>query len=378
MYTLMIVPSDFPNGDAGAVRDMAFANIFKELGYEVFLIGAGKNEKEGNYNGVYFYSVYMEAHNQFDNLRRFIFSKTKYMSLIKKLFKRFGIPSVIYINDVSHSLIRNLRNLAINYNIPIIHDSTEWYSPCEFVWGKFDKQYILKNHLNLNVIRQPIRVIGISSYLTEYFKEKGLKTARIPVIMDVSNTISSINTDNKIKLIYAGSPGNKDYLKEIIIGITLLPKERQRKLEMHILGVNEEQIKKIFELQKIPKCIKAYGRVSREKVEEVMLGMDFSVLLRPSEERYAKAGFPTKAVEAMNHGVAMICNISSDLGMYLKDEDNSIIVKDCTAEEFSRTITKVLSLSRNKIDTIKKNARKTAVENFDYRLWKDTVKNLLN
>ena len=35
MYVLMVVPSNFPNGDAGAVRDMAFAKIYQELGYEV-------------------------------------------------------------------------------------------------------------------------------------------------------------------------------------------------------------------------------------------------------------------------------------------------------------------------------------------------------
>ena len=35
MYVLMVVPSDFPNGDAGAVRDEAFALIYKELGYDV-------------------------------------------------------------------------------------------------------------------------------------------------------------------------------------------------------------------------------------------------------------------------------------------------------------------------------------------------------
>ena len=47
MYVLMVVPSNFPNGDAGAVRDMAFAKIYQELGYEVYLIGAGKTGKKG-------------------------------------------------------------------------------------------------------------------------------------------------------------------------------------------------------------------------------------------------------------------------------------------------------------------------------------------
>lgn len=377
MYVLMVVPSDFPNGDAGAVRDMAFANIFKALGYKVFLIGAGKNNNEGEVNGIHFFSTYQPARNKIDHLKRFAFSKAIYMSLIKQITTENGQPSVIYVNDVSHGLIRELRRVAEKKSVPMLHDSTEWYSPCEFAHGKLDKQYVLKDNLNRRIIARPIRVIGISSYLTEYFQSRGLQSVRIPVIMDVESTKTSLNADNKVKLIYAGSPANKDYLKEIVLGVALLSDTDQHKMELHILGANEEQIKTITKLQSLPKCIKAYGRVPREQVEEVMLGMDFSVLLRPSEERYAKAGFPTKTVEAMSHGVAMLCNISSDLGMYLKDGENAIIVDGHDEQSFVQGLEKVLSLSRTQIDLIKANARKLAEKEFDYRNWIGTVSVLI-
>ena len=373
MYVLMVVPSNFPNGDAGAVRDMAFASIFQMLGYKVFLVGAGKGDIEGDYNGVHYYSVFREAHSRIDHLNRFLKSKTAYLSVIKHLVEENGLPSVLYINDVSHSVIEFLRKIAEKNNIPILHDSTEWYSPCEFTHGKLDKAYILKDRLNRRVIRQPIRVIGISSYLTEHFKGRGLKAVRIPVIMDVKTKKTSVNEDEKIKLIYAGSPANKDYLKEIVLGVTLLSEDNQKQLELHILGANEDQIKGLTGLQILPDCIKAYGRVPREKVEEVMLAMDFSVLLRPSEERYTKAGFPTKSVEAMSHGVAMICNISSDLGMYLRDGKNAIIVNGYGEKAFSKSLERILSMSRDDIDAIKHNARQLAEEEFDYRGWVDTV-----
>lgn len=377
MYVLMVVPSNFPNGDAGAVRDLAFAKIFQKLDYKVFLIGAGKGDIEGDYNGVHYYSVFREAHSRIDHLNRFLKSKSAYLSVIKHLVEDNGLPSVLYINDVSHSVIEYLRRIAEKNNIPMLHDSTEWYSPCEFKHGKLDKAYILKDRLNRKVIRQPIRVIGISSYLTEYFKGRGLKAVRIPVIMDVKNTKTSVNEEGKIKLIYAGSPANKDYLKEIVLGVTLLSEDNQKKLELHILGANEDQIKGLTGLQILPDCIKPYGRVPREKVEEVMLAMDFSVLLRPSEERYTKAGFPTKSVEAMSHGVAMICNISSDLGMYLRDGKNAIIVNGYGEKAFSKSLERILSMSRDDIDAIKHNARQLAEEEFDYRGWVDTVSDFM-
>lgn len=377
MYVLMAVPSDFPNGDAGAVRDMAFANIFKNLGYKVFLIGAGKKNNEGEMNGIHYFSTYRHARNKIGHLKRFAFSKAVYLSLIKQIITENGQPSVIYVNDVSHGLIKELCRVAKKKGIPMLHDSTEWYSACEFAHGKLDKQYVLKDNLNRRIIVKPIKVIAISSYLTEHFQSRGLKSVRIPVIMDVENTKISLNTDNKVKLIYAGNPANKDYLKEITLGVASLSETAQHRIELHILGVNENQIKTLTKLKSLPKCVKAYGRVPREQVEEFMLEMDFSVLLRPSEERYAKAGFPTKSVEAMAHGVAMLCNISSDLGMYLKDGENAVIVDGYDEKAFAQSLERVLSLDREQIDKIKVNARKLAEKEFDYRNWIGTVSELI-
>lgn len=377
MYVLMVVPSNFPDGDAGAVRDMAFAYIYQKLGYKVILIGAGRRDQEGDYNGVHYYSLYKDAKTKVDHFLKFIGSSSQYKELIDSVVREKGRPSIIHINSIPENTISYLISLAHKTGGVIIHDSTEWYSPCEFTHGKLDKAYILKDRLNRKAIRQPIRVIGISSYLTEHFKGKGLRAVRIPVIMDVKTTKTSVNEDEKIKLIYAGSPANKDYLKEIVLGVTLLSEDNQKKIELHILGANEDQIKDLTDLQILPDCIKAYGRVPREKVEEVMLGMDFSVLLRPSEERYAKAGFPTKSVEAMSHGVAMICNISSDLGMYLRDGKNAIIVDGYGEKAFSKSLERILFMSRADIDAIKHNARQLAEEEFDYRGWVNTVSDFI-
>lgn len=378
MYVLMLVPSNFPNGDAGAVRDITFAKIYQELGYKVFLIGAGRGNREGDYQGVHFYSLYKEANIFKDHLLRFLSSPRAYIRLANKIIEENGPPAIIHINSIPETVIGKLIRFSKDNNTTIIHDSTEWYSPCEFSYGKLDKAYILKDRLNRKVIRNPIRVIGISSYLTEYFRQRGLKAVRIPVIMDIHNTKTSVNITDKVKLIYAGSPANKDYLREIVIGVTLLSENNQKKMELHILGADKKQIKRLTGLSALPTCITPYGRVSREKVDALMRQMDFSTLLRPPEERYTKAGFPTKSVEAMSHGVAMICNISSDLGMYLKDGENAVIVEGYDEISFSKSLERVLSMNRAEIDRIKRNARKLAEEDFDYKKWISTLKSLIN
>lgn len=378
MYVLMIVPSDFPNADAGAIRDMSFAKIYQKLGYNVVIIGMGKSSVEGEIEKVKYYSLYQERNNFLEHLNFYFGYKSKCRQCINIIFKQFGIPKAIHINDIPFSMINYLIKFSKSNQIPIVHDSTEWYSPCEFSKGKLDKSFILKEILNRYIIRSPIRVIAISNFLNKYFNEKGLDSIRIPVIMDTKNVALSQNmNDNKINFIYAGNPATKDYLKEIIEAVRKLRVKDLEKINVHIFGITENQIKEAYAIKVIPPCIRIYGRVPRKEVLKSMKMMDFSLLLRPEKERYTKAGFPTKVVEAMTHGVAMMCNISSDLGEYLIDKKNAIIVRECSSDALLDSIKYVLKMSKDEIKKMKRMARKTAEDYFDYSHYIKDVKKLI-
>ena len=378
MYVLMVVPSDFPDGDAGAVRDDAFAHIYRELGYDVRLVGKSTTSRYGQYNGTDYVSIYKDVPGIRGHFERFFFEHKEYENVINLWIKEFGIPSIIHINSIPEKTISFLIHIAEENNIPIVHDSVEWYSACEFPHGKLDKAYILKDRLNRKIIRDPIRVYSISSFLDDHFKARGLRSCRIPVIMDVQNTvIGTSDADDKVKLIYAGSPATKDYLKEMVLGVEMLSEEEKQKVLFNIYGATEEQIKSITGLSKLSTCIVPHGRVPRSIVQEQLLKSDFSVLLRPAEERYAKAGFPTKSVEAMSHGVAMMCNLSSDLGMYLVDGENAIIVDGYNENAFLQGLKRIIRLNRNEINSLKKRARELADNCFDYRIWNEKIKSFL-
>ena len=47
MYILIVSPNNFPENDAGAVRDCTFAKIYQQLGYDVFHIGMNPTSKSG-------------------------------------------------------------------------------------------------------------------------------------------------------------------------------------------------------------------------------------------------------------------------------------------------------------------------------------------
>lgn len=378
MYVLMVTPSKFPDGDAGAVRDYSFAKIYMELGYKVIHIGMSTESLRGVHHDIEFVSLYKDKNNIFKQIKAYISYSERLKNLVKEYIRNNENPAIIHINDIDAKSINYLIALSETNNIPILHDSTEWYSPCEFTKGKFDKAYFLKDRLNRKVIRKPISVITISKYLEKHFIGRGLNAIRIPVVLDVVASTPKISRkSDKIQIIYAGSPASKDYLKEIILGIEELSEEEKEKISLNIVGINKEQLSKLCNKLNFHNCIHIYGRVPRTQVLELLNNMDFSILLRPENERYAQAGFPTKAVEAMSNGVAMLCNITSDLGDYLIDQENSIIISNCSEKSVISAIRCVIELDNNTIIKLRTNARKTAEMYFDYRLYIDVIRQLL-
>ena len=378
MYVLMITPNKFPEGDAGAVRDGYFAKIYQELGYEIIHIGMNPKSQNGEWNTVKFYSLYEKNNgliNKLKNNRSYGDRLNKTFDKIKRIY---GNPSIIHIYDIPEKGILWAVKKAKELNIPIVHDSVEWYSASQFSLGYLSYPYILKNRTNKKLIKKPISVIAISTYLEKYFESKGLSTIRVPVIMDSNDYHAKVRIDDgRIHVVYAGSPYKKDYLAECIDAFSNLPPDTQKRFDFHIFGVDRDFVE-IKCNGTISESITVHGRVPREEVIQYLENSDFSILLRPENERYTKAGFPTKVVEAMMNGCAMICNLTSDLGMYLKDGENAVIVEECSAEAMGKALAKVAKMNNNQLKSIKENARHTAENCFDYRKFKEEIKTFID
>lgn len=376
MYVLMITPNKFPNGDAGAVRDYYFAKIYQELGYDVVHIGEGEELQNGTYEGIQYYISYKMRESFGENLHYFLNYSLRISKIYSLIENSYGYPGLIHIYDIPAGGISWATHLAKKLNIPIIHDSVEWYSPCEFRMGRLAYPYLLKEITNRFMIRKPISVIAISTYLEKYFQKKHLRTVRIPVIMDKNEFHPQETKAVPIELIYAGSPAKKDCLCECVQAFQQLPDSVRQKFRFRIFGANEDTVS-TFCGGKLPTEIIVYGRTSRDVVIEHLARADFALLLRPDGERYTKAGFPTKVVEAMMNGCAMICNITSDLGRYLDNEGNAIVLSTNTIEEVRSAFEYMSKMSTERIDELKSVARNTAVNYFDYRVYIDRVRELI-
>ena len=105
---------------------------------------------------------------------------------------------------------------------------------------------------------------------------------------------------------------------------------------------------------------------------------DYTLLLRDASLRYAKAGFPTKIVESLSCGTPPVCNLSSDLSLYLKDGENAVLAENHSPEAFCVALRTVLSFSSDERNSMRLSARKTAREQFDYKIFAESLKQLLD
>ena len=380
---IIITENNYPEGDAGAVRQHAFAKMLSEMDYDVLVIGYGKPTK-GNvefYDGIKYISFRENSNNKaFRIWNRMMFGNKFYKYIIKNYLEL----DLLFVVDLMPNAFKKIIKLKKRYNCTLIHDSVEWYSKEEFKFGKYDIAYKRKDFTNTKVINENWNVIAISTYLKKHFQKLANKTIRIPVIMDIKKIDfrMKVKPNDKIVFSYAGGPGKKDFLREIINGFALLNSNELKKIEINIIGVNKQQLINLCEVDEkaidaLGTCLKIHGRVERSKAVDYIKNSDYSLLIRDENLRYAKAGFPTKIVESLACGTPPLCNYSSDLELYLEDKKNSIIANGHTSRDVYEAVKKALLITNeNDRSLMRENSRKLALSFFDYSVYKDILSSI--
>lgn len=379
---LVLTINKFPNKDAGAVRQFSFCQLLKELGYKPFVLcmGDSTNFEERDYEGVGYTSFRGGSTNIVARFLNFLNFRNRLRHYLYTCDIEY---TAILVIDIPVNALFFVRRYGRKRGITLLHDSVEWYSKEQYKLGRFAASYVLKDCYNRYWINKDFRVIAISKFLKNHFESRKLRTVYIPVVLDILNmTYNKVIDSSKLTLMYAGAPHNKDYLKEIVEGFSLIEAEARCNVELRIIGVTREQLittchVNINDLNMLQGSIKLLGRVSRDQVIKNLGEADFTVLMRSPVLRYAKAGFPTKVVESLASGTPIMCNLTSDLGDYLVDGVNSIIVDDCSPQAFAESIKRALTLSVMKKKAMYQAARDCAEINFDFRRYKNEVASLL-
>lgn len=353
----------FPYGQAASKRVLGNVKVLRALGYNVIVGHGGDLSHEmidiGAYNlGCYGLGELFQGKNNVLKLYSHIFLSGK--NTIDWLNSLEVKPKFIICYGGYYSYSRRILNYCKKNDIKLIFDLVEWYEPNQMLGGKYGFFYNSFLLAFNRVYPKADGIVAISRNLEHVFSNN-ISVVIPPLEAIVSQEIIETKKNNLLTLVYAGNIGNKDYLLNIIHAVSRL--EKSHNLLLKIYGPTENQIKTKFNLDVIPNSVKIFGKVDQEKINSYINSADFTIFTRP-DSHCNKYGFPSKFVESLSLGVPVATNLTSDLGLYLKDEYNGFIIDEITIESIESTILRMLKLSDNQKIEMKKNALKTVDECF--------------
>ena len=295
-------------------------------------------------------------------------------SFVRRNLNRFDVVVASFLpSDATAKIKEMCRETGITFAV----DCTEWYTPEEFPGGETDSAYLDHVRLLTEIIDPSVKVIAISSYLEHYFEEKGCEVLRVPSVLDIAALEPEqpfASKHESVSIMYAGSPAKKDSLGVILKAIELLNDDTLERLTFDFYGVGDVDLRGYMsEGVKLPLCVRAHGRVSREEVVSSLHHSDFTVLMRDPGKRFAQAGMPTKVTESLGCGTPVIANITSDLGDYLKDGEDALIVEDYSAEACARALRKAAGLTASERAAMRIKSCAAARAGLDYRVYADSL-----
>lgn len=375
----------FPNKDAAAARVIGNAKVLRKLGHEVIFLGW----EESSENKVIYDDFTGFPQNEFSSGKRgilkrlfdFIVLGNKTITYIKKNAK--SGDSIITYHGGTWFLMQLWLYCRLK-KINLYFDCTEWYDYNHLVGGLFGPVN-LDFQIRMRVVYKLFitRGIVISLFLKDLFKDSIVVPPLIDLTVDKWNfpiSNHSHNFDEKINLVYAGNPGSKDKLDQILQAIVVFNQgDHLKKIYLHFFGVEKSVLKTLVPINVFDDSSRFLifnDRINQEEVPEKLNSYDFSIFLRPTQ-KYAMAGFPTKFVESLGAGCPVITNYTSDLDLYLKNGFNGFVVKDLNIESILEIFNTLNLISLAELDEMKKNAYQTAEKHFHFSNFENQFKQLL-
>lgn len=368
---LFVTSFAFPEYDAGAIRATMLARALRDRGHEVELCGVGDAVV---FDGMTCHTLNPHHSNKIMNWLAYRRLGRNAVSFVRRNLNRFDIVIASFLPSTASAKIKDLcQENGVDFAV----DCTEWYTPDEFPGGEADASYLDHVRLLTEVIDPNVKVIAISRYLERHFAKKGCPVLRVPSVLDVEALAPKQPFDptpGLVSVMYAGSPANKDSLWVVLEAIGLLSEAELKRLSFDFYGVSEEDLREYMPgAGSLPACVRAHGRVPRAEVASALRRSDFTVLMRDPEKRFAQAGMPTKATESLGCGTPVIANITSDLGDYLKDEENALVVARYSAEACASALGRAAGLTVAERGAMRAKACTVARAGLDYRIYADRL-----
>lgn len=385
MRIAVLTKAPFPEGNASATYVLNVCRVLNACGHQVTVFGCLRSAPlhfptNGEIEGI--------AYRNFS-----AFSKRKisvyfydrlwghYIIDVLKNYDRFDI---IFLYGGSRTEAEKVFLFCKKRKTLYCAFNCEWFTEESFQSSVSSK--LVKDMVGLIPFNADHADLGvlISSLLLSYFQKHKIPSIFIPNIVDLNdykwNCRKVLPKGEVLKLAYAGVPGvGKDELGTVISAISLLPEDLKGKVELHIYGSTVSQLQEYLSMVGIPKLpngVYCHGRKPQNEIPALLNECHFTILIRKPTLR-ANAGFSTKMVESYASGVPFIANVTGDIGVYLKNGENGVLVHDESVEACRDAILEAYHLlPRN--EEMRRHAFATAEEYFEYRKYIPKMKDFLS
>jgi glycosyltransferase involved in cell wall biosynthesis len=370
-------PFLFPWGQAGSRRVYGMAQSLADCGFRV-IVGAGQQGSPGQNMACNSPDLIYESLGEIPNASIGVPGKLYQLLLssgartVDWLDAKPTRPSYVVAYGAGAAFMHRVGAWCKRNDIPLIVDVVEWYDGTHMNGGYFGPFHINAKLAMHYYYPKCDGVIAISELLAEHYRHKGCNVVRVPPSLDVSLMPGLQGLDNRIdsetrliRIVYAGTPGKKDLLSNVIRAITLVDPLGQL-FELQVLGPTSLQLEHLLAGAQLPSFVRAEGPVAQELIPKYLQEADFTVFIR-EPKRFAHAGFPTKFVESLANGVPVIANLTSDLGLYLRDGVEGIVCPSHTVGGVADALMRACQMSRDRRLQMRVAARQQAEMSFDYR-----------
>ena len=157
--------------------------------------------------------------------------------------------------------------------------------------------------------------------------------------------------------------GKKDILFPLLETIKMI-NSKEIKVRLNIAGNISSELEKKLKIEDYDKYgIKLLGYLENEKVKEVVLKSDITVLFRKNL-KYAKAGFSSKVAEAFTLGIPVLCNKVGGTDLVVEHLHNGYLIDKINKENILEALNKLLLMTKEEKIEMKRNALKIEQELF--------------
>ena len=360
---------ELPDKNAAAQRVMANAKLLREMGFDVSFIGISKDILNAPKSVDGFSSAPLPYPTSVLQWMHQIFIFVESSRILKYH------PNFVVLYNFPAIASMKILNACHKHGIKVIQDLTEWES--NHKWYPTDIVRKIDIYLRMHYCMKKMDgIIAISRYLYDYYHTY-TRTIMVPPTVDLNDSKFHRNRDlttygETTKLVYAGSPGKsatKDRLDYIIKAVSAFPT-----LRLDIVGQTKEQFIAMFgDSVAIGNNVVFHGHVSHSDAIDFVCKADFQMLIRDNSLKN-NAGFPTKFVESMSCCIPVIATLTSNIGDYLHDGVNGMVVSE--EHPLNEVLKKIVGMSASEKIKMKEACR--AFKGFDYHNYKEVFATLFS